>query len=141
MLNILLIVTFAFLNPALPDNPQKSDQPLDVNSLFEQLKDDNKIETKRLNKDKSKRIKFLTNACNSIKYPPLRFIEEFSKEHRINPNSIKVQYSVLKTETSTKTPFACSVTTVSDAGLCNHDLQITYFSPFKILGLSNVQCK
>lgn len=141
MLHILLIGTFAFLNPTLPDNPQKSDQRLDVNSLFDQLKNDNEIKTKRLNKDKSEKIKFLTNACNSIKYPPLRFIKEFSKEHRINPNSIKVQYSILKRETSTKTPFACSVTTVSDAGLCNHDLQITYFSPFRILGLSNVQCK
>lgn len=141
MLHILLIGTFAFLNPTLADNPQKSDQRSDVNSLFDQLKNDNEIKTKRLNKDKSERIKFLTNACNSIKYPPLRFIEEFSKEHRINPNSIKVQYSVLERETSTKTPFACLVTTVSDAGLCNHDLQITYFSPFRILGLSNVQCK
>lgn len=121
------------------DNVSNS-QEFDINTLIEQMQKDEQLEIAITNQSNSERTQFISNACKSLSTLPANFVVEFSKKHRMNPNTIRLVSSELYENTLLQGQYFCRVFTTSDAGMCSHTLQVSSSSPFMILGLSNVEC-
>ena len=121
-------------------NNVSNSEEFDINTLIEQMQKDEQLEIAITNQFNSERTQFISNACKSLSTLPANFVVEFSKKHRINPNAIRLVSSELYENTLFQGEYFCAVFTASDAGMCSHTLQVSSSSPFKILGLSNVEC-
>jgi len=88
----------------------------DFDNLFNQMNADISETNDKAMKARLKENNSIKAYCNSLKRLPFSWKEDFSRENRININSITFLGATL----TEGTYFSCSVKSSSDRGVCNH---------------------
>mgnify|MGYP000849935318 CR=1 FL=1 len=93
----------------------------DFDNLFNQMNADISETNDKAMKARLKKNNSIKAYCNSLKRLPFSWKEDFSRENRININSITFLGATLREGTYSSGPYvSCSVKSSSDRGVCNH---------------------